>query len=194
MKIAFFLMLVSLSGCHAYAQTLPSGQPRGLLVYEGGLKEARISSEPVFPLWISKCDPPYYQVFSIRTTPTARVLLSVFIGGSAREEVITYRLIPETVKSCAAISNLNSYTVRRPTQMAKGEYSEIFPVLNAENEVKYLLHEEKSFASTGGSVALARTLLALTEKSFKQVARITKTDVDAAQSADAAIPFASLLK
>jgi hypothetical protein len=194
MKIALVLVLVSLSGFDVNAQALPSGLPRALLIYDGDLKEARIKSEQTMPQWLSKCDPPFYEVFSIRTTPTARVLLAVFIGGNAREEVITYTLIPETVKSCATIGSLDSYTFRRSAKMQKGEYSDIFPILNARNEVRYLLHEEKSLSSVQGSASLARALLSLTATSLTRAARTIKTDVDPAQSVDAAIPFATLLK
>ncbi len=194
MKPIFAIICLCFLGFDVHAQTLPGGQPRPLLTYGGDLKEVRINSEAALPQWLAKCDPPFYEVFSIRTLAAAPAFIAVFIGGSAREEVITYTLIPTAIKSCSSISRLGSYTFRRPVPMPNGGYSEIFPILNAKGEVAYLLHEEKSLASGSGGAALTRTLLALTGKSLRQVARVTKTNGDAEQLPDALIPFAALLK
>lgn len=194
MKSIFAIACLCFLGFDGHAQTLPNGQPRPLLAYGGDLKEARINSEAALPQWLAKCDPPFYEIFSIRTLSATSALIAVFIGGSAREEIVTYTLIPAAIKSCASIARLDSYTFRRPVPTAKRGYSEIFPVLNAKGEVAYLLHEEKSLSSAPGAAALTRTLLALSGKSLKQVARVTKANVDSEQLADTLIPFATLLK
>lgn len=176
------------------AQSLPQGQPRRLLTYEGDLKEARIKSHAALPPWLAKCDTPFYEVFSIRTLGSTPATIALFIGGSAREEVLTYTLIPDAVKSCASLSRLDGYTIRRPMPMPKGGYSEIVPVLNAKGEVVYLLHEEKLPTSNQGGASFTRTLLALSGKTLKQTARVTKSGANAEQLVDAAIPFTTLLK
>ncbi len=197
MKIVIAMFALCCVGADAGAQALPNALPRPLLEYAAGLKEVRIRSEPALPQWLAKCDPPFYEAFAVRTGDGANATIAVFIGGSAREEVISYTLIPAQVKSCAAIARPGSrasYTLRRPMPLPKGEYSEIFPILNAGNEVVYLLHEEKSLSKSENNASVTRTLLALTGKSLTQVARVTKANADAAQSVDTLVPFAALMQ